>query len=142
MSRIGGSWLRVPFREIRAAPSKFVFVVVAVAIGVGALTGVRGFSEAFRGMLLSEARTMMAADLMIRVFDLPSDEQLSVMDSLAARGIDLQYGHDVEGEIAKLEKLIAGNSLAGTYPPRWLAVKLLEEDEEIVRKVRRVGIGQ
>ena len=62
--------------------------------------------------------------------------------TLASRGIDLQYGHDVEGEIAKLEKLIAGNSLAGTYPPRWLAVKLLEEDEEIVRKVRRVGIGQ
>jgi small GTP-binding protein len=62
--------------------------------------------------------------------------------TVAARGIDIQYGHDVEGEIAKLEKLISGNSLAGLYPPRWLAVKLLEEDEEIVRKVRRVAVGQ
>jgi ferrous iron transport protein B len=62
--------------------------------------------------------------------------------SVAAKGIDIQYGHDVEGEIAKLEKLISGNLLAWTYPPRWLAVKLLEEDEEIVGKVRRVAVGQ
>jgi len=82
------SWLRVPFREIRSSPGKFLFVVVAVAVGVGALTGVRGFSEAFRGMLLSEARTLMAADLLIRVFDLPSAEQLAVMDSLQKRGIE------------------------------------------------------
>lgn len=62
--------------------------------------------------------------------------------TVAAKGIDIQYGHDVEGEITKLEKLVSGNSLAGTYPPRWLALKLLEEDEEIVRKVRRVAVGQ
>jgi small GTP-binding protein len=61
---------------------------------------------------------------------------------LASNGIDIQYGHDVEGEVAKLEKLIAGNSLAGLYPPRWLAVKLLEEDDEIVKKVRQMGSGQ
>jgi len=88
VSRIHHSWLRVPFREIRAAPAKFLFVIVAVAVGVGALTGVRGFSEAFGGMLLSEARTLMAADLMIRVFDLPSGDQLAVMDSLEDRGIE------------------------------------------------------
>lgn len=62
--------------------------------------------------------------------------------TVSFRGIDIHYGHDVEGEIAKLEKLIDGDSLAGLYPPRWLAVKLLEGDEEIVKKVRRVGIGQ
>ena len=88
MNRFTQSWLRVPFRELRAAPAKFLFVIVAVAVGVGALTGVRGFSEAFRGMLLSEARTLMAADLMIRVFDLPGDDQLAVMDSLGRRGIE------------------------------------------------------
>jgi len=82
------SWIRVPFREIRAAPAKFFFVVVAVAIGVGALTGVRGFSEAFRGMLLRDARTLMAADLMIRVFDPPNAEQTAEMESLEARGVE------------------------------------------------------
>jgi len=51
-------------------------------------------------------------------------------------GIHLQYGRDVEEEIAKLERLITGNSLAKRYSPRWLAVKLLEEDEEIIRKIQ------
>jgi small GTP-binding protein len=52
-------------------------------------------------------------------------------------GISLQYGRDVEEEIAKLEKLISENSLVKEYSPRWLAVKLLEDDKEIIRKVRQ-----
>ena len=43
--------------------AKFLFVVLAVAAGVGALSGVHGFSESFRGTLLDESRTVMAADL-------------------------------------------------------------------------------
>jgi small GTP-binding protein len=57
--------------------------------------------------------------------------------NITVGGINLQYGHDVEGEIAKLEKMISGNSLAGAYSPRWLAVKLLENDGEIAEKVRQ-----
>ena len=45
-------------------------------------------------------------------------------------------GRDVEAEINKLENVISGNSLAGSYSPRWLAVKLLEEDEEITKKLQ------
>jgi small GTP-binding protein len=48
--------------------------------------------------------------------------------------VNLQYGHDIEQEIDKLEKLVSNNSLAEVYSPRWLAVKLLEGDEEVVRK--------
>ncbi len=51
--------------------------------------------------------------------------------------INIQYGHDVEVEIAKLEKLISDNTLGGVYSPRWLAVKLLEDDREIIKKVRQ-----
>jgi ferrous iron transport protein B len=52
-------------------------------------------------------------------------------------GLHLQYGRDVEEEISKLETLISSNSLGDRYPPRWLALKLLEGDEEIIGKVRR-----
>ena len=52
-------------------------------------------------------------------------------------GINIQYGHDVEAEIGKLEKLFSGNSLAQSYSPRWLSVKLLEDDREIIEKVRQ-----
>ena len=58
-------------------------------------------------------------------------------DGKQVSGISLQYGHDVEEEITKLEKLISGKSMSEGYSPRWLAVKLLEEDEEVIRKVRQ-----
>ncbi len=79
--------LKIAWREARASSTKFTFVIVAVAIGVGALTGVRGFGRAFYGMLLRESRTLMAADLSLRVFGLPDARQTAVMDDLARRGV-------------------------------------------------------
>jgi putative ABC transport system permease protein len=81
------SSLRIAWRELRAARVRFLFVVLAVAVGVGSLTGVRGFSRSFRRMLLGQARTLMAADLTARVFALPSAEQQAVLDRLAAQGV-------------------------------------------------------
>jgi small GTP-binding protein len=71
-----------------------------------------------------------------------TDELLETIISVAAgdipvSGINLQYGHDVEAEIAKLEQSISGSPLATNYSPRWLAVKLLEEDREIIDKIRQ-----
>lgn len=78
---------RIAWREMHAARAKFLFVIVAVAVGVGSLTGVRGFSRSFRRMLLREARTLMAADLSARVFGVPTADQQAVFDNLAARGV-------------------------------------------------------
>ena len=79
--------IRIAWRELRASRARFLFVVLAVAVGVGSLTGVRGFSRSFRHMLLSEARTLMAGDMTVRVFALPTPEQQAVLDGLAARGV-------------------------------------------------------
>ncbi len=79
--------LKIAWREARASAAKFLFVVIAVAVGVASLTGVRGFSRAFETMLLREARTLMAADLSVRVFALPSPQQTAAMDQLATGGV-------------------------------------------------------
>jgi Fe2+ transport system protein B len=50
----------------------------------------------------------------------------------------IHYGHDVESEIEKLERHFSRNPVATQYSPRWLAVKLLEEDEEITKKIEQV----
>ncbi|HYP13454.1 MAG TPA: FtsX-like permease family protein, partial [Bryobacteraceae bacterium] len=76
---------KIAIREARASGGKFVFVIIAVALGVGALTGVRGFSSAFSNVLLKEARSLMAADLSVRTFAEPSPEQQSALDALAKR---------------------------------------------------------
>ena len=78
---------RIAWRETRSSMLKFVFVVLGVAAGVGALSGVRGFSQSFESMLTREARTVMAADLTARQFVLPDANQTQQLDALAARGV-------------------------------------------------------
>src|SRR5271166_1415203 len=78
---------KIAWRESRSSSAKFFFVVLAVAAGVGSLTGVQGFSRAFHSMLLSQARTLMAGDLSVRVFALPNAEQNAVMDRMTAQHV-------------------------------------------------------
>ena len=43
---------------------------------------------------------------------------------------------ELEDHIAELEKVIAQDEeLSGRFPERWLAIKLLEEDSEILNKI-------
>src|SRR3954467_369347 len=85
MSQFSAS--RIAWRETRASSGRFLFVILAVAAGVGSLTGVRGFSRAFHTMLQRDARSFMAADLTVRTFALPNAQQTETMDRMAARGI-------------------------------------------------------
>lgn len=68
----------------------------------------------------------------------------------------VKYHHEVEDELTNLQGMLANNQeihgqlAAGTdcispekpsYPLRWLAVKLLENDQEIINKVSRMDSG-
>ncbi len=79
--------LKIAWRDIRHSPGKFLFVILAVAVGVGALTGVRSFSRAFHSLLLGQARTLMAGDISVRVFALPDPAQTAALQSLETRGV-------------------------------------------------------
>ena len=79
---------KIAWRESRASWGKFAFVILAVAAGVGALSGVRGFSGAFRNMLLRDARTLMAADLSVKTFHEPDANQMEALDRIVERGAD------------------------------------------------------
>jgi small GTP-binding protein len=57
---------------------------------------------------------------------------------LAAAPQAVHYGQDIESEVEKLSGIIAGDKRYEAWSPRWLAVKLLEEDREVVRRVREV----
>ncbi len=48
-----------------------------------------------------------------------------------------QYDPDVEREIEHISKCLEGTKLVSKYPVRWLALKLLQRDEEIIKLVRR-----
>lgn len=79
---------KIAWRETKASSGRFLFVILAVAAGVGSLTGVRGFARSFHTMLQRDARNFMAADLSVRTFALASPEQDLAMERLAAKGVE------------------------------------------------------
>ncbi len=82
---------RIAWRETRSSLAKFLFVVLAVAAGVGALSGVRGFSQSFHTMLSKEARTVMAADLTARQFQIANDQQKAALDAMNEQGVEYTW---------------------------------------------------
>ena len=73
----------IAWRELRASKAKFSFVILSVAIGVAALTGVRGFSESFPKTMLEQARRIMAGDLSARMFRQPTAQEAKQLDALS-----------------------------------------------------------
>ncbi len=70
------------------------------------------------------------------------DMVIAVADGkVEAKSVRISYGREIEKEIDKLEGLIAGTPLAKGHPPRWLAVKLLEGDEEVSKRFEEVQSG-
>jgi len=64
---------------------------------------------------------------------------VSVADGkMESKAVKLQYGREVEKEISKLEESLKGKQPGGAYSARWLAIKLLESDEEVTNKL--VGV--
>jgi putative ABC transport system permease protein len=111
---------KIAWRESRSSSFKFLFVILAVAVGVGSLTGVRGFSRAFHEMLLTQARTLMAADLSLRVFELPTPQQDAEMDALAKSGIDRTW-------VTETVTMAAVESKPGeSKPPMLVSVKAVD----------------
>jgi putative ABC transport system permease protein len=80
-----GTASKIAWRELRVSPGKFLFVIFAVAIGVAALSGVKGFGYAFKGMLLRNAKQLIASDLQAQVYQQPPPEEMAKMVALSQR---------------------------------------------------------
>jgi putative ABC transport system permease protein len=101
---------------MHSSRGKFFFVILSVAIGVAALTGVRGFSSSFRSTLLDKARSIMAADLSARMFQQPTPEQQTGLDEIAASGV----------EITPVTELLSMASAAKTLDPLLVSLKAVD----------------
>jgi putative ABC transport system permease protein len=107
---------KIAAREMHSSRGKFFFVILSVAIGVAALTGVRGFSSSFRSALLNRARSIMAADLSARMFQQPTPEQQKGLDEIAASGV----------EITPVTELLSMASSAKTLDPLLVSLKAVD----------------
>lgn len=64
------------------------------------------------------------------------DKAVKIAKSKKARSTKMKYGREIEEKISKVTKLV--EKIPIEYPPRWVAIKLLEGDEEIRKIVGRI----
>ena len=72
------------------------------------------------------------------------DRAISLFESKQSANADLlNYGREIQEEIAKIEKVVSKETNLGRkFPLRWLAVKLLENDRDIVEKIKASVYGE
>lgn len=55
----------------------------------------------------------------------------------------IRYGREIESQIRILTRpIVLIESLAQKYPPSWLALKILEQDEDVIEKIRSTPGGE
>ena len=96
--------------------AKFLFVIVAVAVGVGALSGVKGFGSAFKGMLLRNAKQLIAADLQAQTYQDPSPEAVHKVERIGAR----------DGEVTRVTETISMAVAGHNRVPQMVSVKAVD----------------
>ena len=109
----------IAWREARSSSGKFVFVILAVAAGVGAVSGVRGFASAFRSMLLEDARILMAGDISVRLFNQADLKQMVALDNIVEGGARRTW----------ITETVSMMSSAASQRPLLVAVKAVEPEE-------------
>ena len=107
---------KIAWRDLQASPTKFVFVVLAVAVGVAALSGVKGFGYAFKGMLLHNAKQLIAADLQAQVWNTVSPQQISELDQLGQR----------YGRMSRVTETVSMAGSAHERIPQMISVKAVD----------------
>src|SRR3954464_4684677 len=104
---------KIAWRELRASPQKFAFVILAVAVGVASLSGVKGFGYAFQGMLLRNAKQLLAADVQGQTWNDPSPEQAARIKAIGRNA----------GEITDVTETVPMARSSGQRVQQMVAVK-------------------
>ncbi len=135
------------WRETRASWRHFLYFLVCIAIGVGALTGVSLFGRDVEQTVNKEARSLLGGDLEIRLSRPISPGGQAVLDSLGQRGVALTHVSELIAMAAGAEPSRAGQStqiieLKAVEPQYPLYGTLrLEPSADVTASLRRQPTG-
>jgi putative ABC transport system permease protein len=93
--------LKMAWRETRAAWRHFLYFLVCIAVGVGALVAVSLFGANVEQAVTREARSLLGGDLEIRLSRTVSSGGQAALDSLPARGIAFTHVSELVAMAAK-----------------------------------------
>lgn len=95
---------KMAWRETRAAWRHFLYFLVCIAVGVGALVGVSLFGSNVERAVTKEARGLLGGDLEIRLSRPISPNGQAVLDSLGVRGVAITHVSELVAMAARAEQ--------------------------------------
>ena len=118
------------WRETRSAWRHFVYFLVCIAIGVGALTGVSLFGAEVEKTVNKEARGLLGGDLEIRLSRPISPQGQAILESLSPRGISLTHVSELIAMVARTDSSTSGQ------PTQIVELKAVEPEYPLYGAVR------
>ncbi len=118
------------WRETSSAWRHFVYFLVCIAIGVGALTGVSLFGTEVERTINKEARSLLGGDLEIRLSRPLSPKGQAILDSLSPRGITLTHVTELIAMAARTDSSASGQ------PTQIVELKAVEPEYPLYGTVR------
>ncbi len=113
-------------REARGSGGRLAFIVASLAVGVGAVVAVAGFSEGLQNGVRREARSLLAADLTVRGRQPVPDEVHRAIDQVAGTRrthvremltlVAPAAGPEASASTGPGSLLVELKSVDGTYP--------------------------
>jgi len=67
--------------------------------------------------------------------------RMAATEGRGDKQVEIPYGRGIEEFIGRLSEKISHDNLAQDYPVRWLAIKLIENDEDVVERLSRDPAG-
>ena len=143
------------WRETRGAHRHFVYFLVCITVGVGALVAVQSFSDSLARTVARSAKSLLGADVEIRSTHPLSAESAAIVDGLGREGAALtsvremaamaQAGHASRSLLVELKAVEGGYPFYGrlvTDPDRPLA-SLLGHGQALVHPsfLTRLGLA-
>lgn len=95
--------LKMAWRETRAGWRHFLYFLVCIAVGVGALVGVSLFGAHVDRAVAKEARGLLGGDLEIRLSRPISSDGQSVLQSLEERGIAVTHVSELVAMASRMD---------------------------------------
>ena len=145
------------WRESRGSWKRFVFFVISLAVGVGAVVSVAGLGAEIHRIIRTEARQLLAADLAMSsrqppprewedfLARNPTFERTSIRELVAmtaSRGVDSEAGASQLVELKVVDGLYPFYGELGLHPARPLG-ELLDADSAVIAPdlLQRLDLG-
>ena len=125
------------WRETRGSWHQFVFFLVCLAIGVGAVVGMELFATNVEGMILGDAKSLLGGDVEIRLARPLSNSGQEVLASLEKRKMEVTHVRELVGmsAVQEVERNVRGRENPSLRSTQIIELKVVESNYPLYGQV-------